>query len=63
MNLYNIDYRIKAINSGKEAELEYIIKLFLIETKKKNRTNKFGTQYLEENTLCILTVPAVWDLK
>ena len=41
MNLYNKVYKIKAVNSGIEADLEYIIKLILIETKKNgNRTIK-----------------------
>ena len=43
MNLYNKVYKIRAVNSGKEADLEYIITLILIETKKKgNRTIKKG---------------------
>ena len=35
MNLYNKVYKIKAVNSGIEADLEYIITLILIETKKR----------------------------
>ena len=34
MNLYNKVYKIRAVNSGKEADLEYIITLILLEPKK-----------------------------
>ncbi len=35
MNLYNNLDKVKALNSDKEVDIEYIIKLILIETKKK----------------------------
>ena len=39
MNLYNKVYKIKAINSGNEAGFEYMIKLILIKTKKRQQNN------------------------
>ena len=41
MNLYKKIYKIKSNNQLKEVDIELIIKLMLIEVKKKsNRTNK-----------------------
>ena len=64
MNLYNKVYKIRAVNSGKEADLEYIIKLILIETKKK-AIEQLRMEYpkLGQNIRCIVTVPAIWDEK
>ena len=64
MNLYNKVYKIKAINSGKEADLQYIIKLILIETKKKAIEQlRLNYQDLNENIRFIVTVPAIWNYK
>ena len=64
MNLYNKIYKIKAINSGKEADLKDIITLILKETKKKAiQQIRLEHPDVGENTRCIVTVPAVWDLK
>ena len=64
MNLYNKSYKIRAVNSGKEADLEYIITLILIETKKK-AIEQLRMQFpnLGQNIRCIVTVPAIWDEK
>ena len=41
MNLYEKKYKIKARNSDKVLDIKYVLKLMLIEIKKKdNRTNK-----------------------
>ena len=65
MNLYKSIYIIKASNSNKEADIEYIIQLLLFEVKKKAIEQlKFTYHYLkEENIHWVITVPAIWDNK
>lgn len=65
MNLYKKKYKIKASNSKKEADIEYIIKLILLEVKKKAIEQlKFTYHFLkEENIHWVITVPAIWDNK
>ena len=65
MNLYDRKYKIKARNSDKEVDIQYIIKLMLIEIKKKAieqiKLSKFS---LDENKIhWVITVPAIWELK
>ena len=65
MNLYKKIYKIKASNSGKEADIEYIIKLILLQIKKKAIEQlKFTYHFLkEENIHWVITVPAIWNNK
>ena len=65
MNLYQKVYKIKASNSGKEADIEYIIQLLLLEVKKKAIEQlKFTYHFLkEENIHWVITVPAILDNK
>lgn len=65
MNLYkNLD-KVKALNSDKEVDIEYIIKLILIETKKKAIEQiRLSVPFLDENNIhFVITVPAIWDIK
>ena len=65
MNLYKKIDRIKASNSDKEVDIVYIIKLLLIETKKKviEQIKKSNPSLSENNFHYIITVPAIWDIK
>jgi len=65
MNLYHRIYKIKALNSDKEVDIEYIIKLILIETKKKAiEYIRLKNPNLDEKTIhYVITVPAIWDIK
>ncbi len=65
MNLYKNIYKIKASNSNKEVDIVYIIKLILIEAKKKALEQiKMTYPFLNENDLhYVITVPAIWDIK
>jgi len=65
MNLYKKIYTIKASNSNKEADIEYIIQLLLFEVKKKAIEQlKFTYHYLKEDNIhWVITVPAIWDNK
>ena len=65
MNLYNNLDKVKALNSDKEVDIEYIIKLILIETKKKaiEQIRLSIPNLDEENIHYVLTVPAIWDIK
>ena len=64
MNLYKRIYKIKASNSNKEVNIEYIIKLILIEAKKKAIDQiKLTYPNLKENDIhYVITVPAIWDI-
>ena len=65
MNLYkNLD-KVKALNSDKEVDIEYIIKLILIETKKKAIEQiRLSIPNLDEKNIhYVITVPAIWDIK
>ena len=65
MNLYDRIYKVKARNSNKEVDIQYIIKLMLIEIKKKAIEQiKLTIPSLDENMIhWVITVPAIWDLK
>ena len=65
MNLYKKIDRIKASNSDKEVDIVYIIKLILIETKKKviEQIKKSNPSLSENDFHYIITVPAIWDIK
>ena len=65
MNFYNKKYKIKARNSNKEVDIQYIIKLMLIEIKKKAIEQiKLTIPSLDENKIhWVITVPAIWELK
>ena len=65
MNLYKKIYKIKASNSEKEADIVYIIKLILIETKKRALEQVKMTEILldEKDIHYTITVPAIWDIK
>jgi len=65
MNLYDRKYRIKARNSDKEVDIKFIIKLMLIEIKKKAIEQiKLSIFSLDESTIhWVITVPAIWDQK
>lgn len=65
MNLYKHLDKIKALNSEKEADIEYIITLILLETKKRAIEQiKLTFPNLDVNNIYyVITVPAIWDLK
>ena len=65
MNLYDRIYKIKARNSDKEVDIQCIIKLMLIEIKKKAIEQiKITIPSLDENKIhWVITVPAIWELK
>ena len=65
MNLYNNLDKVKALNSDKEVDIEYIIKLILIETKKKAIEQiRLSIPNLDEKNIhYVITVPAIWDIK
>ena len=65
MNLYDRIYKVKARNSDKEVDIQYIIKLMLIEIKKKAIEQiKLSIFFFDENKIhWVITVPAIWDLK
>ena len=65
MNLYDRIYKVKARNSNKEVDIQYIIKLMLIEIKKKAIEQiKLSIPSLDKNMIhWVITVPAIWDLK
>ena len=66
MNLYKKIYKIKSNNHQlKEVDIELIIKLMLIEVKKKaiEQIKKTYPPLIEKNCRFIITVPAIWDYK
>ena len=65
MNLYKKIYKIKSNNQLKEVDIELIIKLMLIEVKKKaiEQIKKTYPPLIEKNCRFIITVPAIWDYK
>ena len=65
MNLYKHLDKIKVLNSEKEVDIEYIITLILLETKKKAIEQiKLTFPNLDVNDInYVITVPAIWDLK
>jgi len=65
MNLYDRIYKVKARNSNKEVDIQYIIKLMLLEIKKKTIGQiKLSIPSLDENMIhWVITVPAIWELK
>ena len=65
MNLYNKTYKIKSNNQLKEVDIEYIIRLMLIEIKKKafEEIKKIKPLLNNENCKYVITVPAIWDFK
>jgi molecular chaperone DnaK (HSP70) len=66
MNLYKKIYKIKSNNHQlKEVDIELIIKLMLIEVKKKaiEQIKKTYPSLIEKNYRFIITVPAIWDYK
>ena len=65
MNLYDRIYKVKARNSDKEVDIQYIIKLMLIEIKKKAIEQiKLSIPSLDENMVhWVIAIPATWDLK
>ena len=65
MNLYKKIYKIKSNNQLKEVDIELIIKLMLIEVKKKaiEQIKKTYPSLKENNCRFIITVPAIWDYK
>jgi molecular chaperone DnaK (HSP70) len=65
MNLYDRIYKIKSRNSDKEVDIQYIIKLMLIEIKKKAIEQiKITIPSLNENKIhWVITVPAIWEMK
>ena len=66
MNLYNNVYKIKANNSNKEVDIQYIITKILKEVKIKaiEQIKKYMTNDLEEKNIhWVITVPAIWDIK
>ena len=65
MNLYKKIYKIKSNNQLKEVDIELIIKLMLIEVKKKaiEQIKKTYPSLKENNCRFIITIPAIWDYK
>ena len=65
MNLYKRKYKIKAINSGKEADIQFKIKKILEEVKSRAiKQIKLTHLFLEENNIhWTITVPAIWENK
>ena len=67
MNLYKKNYKIKSQNQQKEVEvdIEYIIRLILIEVKKNTimEIKKTKPSITEEDCIFVISVPAIWDLK
>ena len=66
MNLYKKIYKIKSNNHQlKEVDIELIIKLMIIEVKKKaiEQIKKTYPSLIEKNDRFIITVPAIWDYK
>ena len=65
MNLYKRIYKVKATNSDKEADIEYIIYLILAEAKiKAEEQIKLSEPNINvENIHYVITVPAIWDIK
>ena len=65
MNLYNKKYKVKARNSNKEVDIQFIIKLMLIEIKNKaiEQIKLNVINFDEKNIHWVITVPAIWDLK
>ena len=65
MNLYKKKYKIKANNSDKEVDIQYIITIILKEVKKKALEQiKLKLLNLDEKNIhWIITVPAIWETK
>ena len=65
MNLYNKNYKIKSNNQQKEVDIEYIIRLILIEMKKNiiMEIKKTKPSITEKDCNFVISVPAIWDLK
>ena len=65
MNLYHKQYIIKASNTDKEVNIEYIIQLILKQIKQKAIEQIRNTKYhLEEKNIhWVITVPSLWDNK
>ena len=65
MNLYKKNYKIKSNNQQKEVDIEYIIRLILIEVKKNTimEIKKTKPSIIEKDCIFVISVPAIWDLK
>ena len=65
MNLYKRDYKIKAKNSNKIVDADYIIAKILEEVKKEAiKQIKYSIKDLNKNNIhWVITVPAIWDVK
>ena len=65
MNLYKKIYKIKANNSDKEVDIQYIITIILKEVKKRaiKELQKKELKLDEKNIHWVITVPAIWDTK
>ena len=65
MNLYKKIYQIKANNTDKRVNIQYIIKLILQEIKKKaiEQIENSKPDLNQNNIHWVITVPAIWDNK
>ena len=65
MNLYHKNYEIKATNSDKKVDIEYIITKILLEVKKRaiKQIELTKEKLNEKNFHWTITVPAIWDIK
>ena len=65
MNLYKKEYIIKANNSGKEVNIEFIISKILKEVKERaiNQIKNYKPNLNEANIHWVITVPAIWEIK
>ena len=67
MNLYKKNYKIKSQNQQKEVEvdIEYIIRLILIEVKQNTITEikKTKPSIIEKDCIFVISVPAIWTFE
>ena len=65
MNLYKKNYKIKSNNQQKEVDIEYIIRLILIEVKKNTimEIKKTKPSITEEDCIFVISVPAIWTFE
>ena len=65
MNLYQRNYKIKANNSSKKVDIQYIITKILTEVKNKAKSEiqKYNPNLEDKNIHWVITVPAIWDIK
>jgi len=65
MNLYKKNYKIKSNNQQKEVDIEYIIRLILIEVKKNTimEIKKTKPSITEKDCIFVISVPAIWTFE